>query len=382
MRKTSAKPQHKGYHRKQASRRKREARAKRWLTIGTGATLGLVVVILGWGLYQQYVLRPRQPVATVSGQRITLKAYQDLVRYRRWYYGNYLSRLEEQSQALLASEEDQTSLIQYVDQQISQLKRELTNVSTSVLDEMIDDQLVRQECSKREISVTPEQVQLRLEAQFGYVRETPASTPITATLPLTTTATPTMEPMTEEQFAAQSAAWFQTMRKETGCSESEYRRLLESALCREKLEESIKAEVPTTADQVHARHILLKTREEAEAALTRLRNGEDFKELAGKLSQDEATKEKGGDLGWFPRGQMVSAFSDAAFALQPGEVSEVVETDFGYHIIRVDEREANRELDATARWQAEQKATSDWLAAQRASQDIVRSWDSTMVPME
>ncbi|HUV93677.1 MAG TPA: peptidylprolyl isomerase, partial [Anaerolineae bacterium] len=136
------------------------------------------------------------------------------------------------------------------------------------------------------------------------------------------------------------------------------------------------------ADQVHARHILLETLEEAEAALVRLRDGEGFEELAAELSQDTASKDQGGDLGWFPREQMVSAFSEAAFALEPGEISGVIESEFGYHIIRVDERETDRELDATARWEAESRVVDDWFAAQRASQDIVRHWDSVLASEE
>jgi len=368
--------------RKQASRRRREARTRQWLIGGTVGVLGLVVLILGWGLYEQYVLRPRKPVATVSGVPIYLKTYQDQVRYRRWYYRNYLDRLEGQKRQLLASEEENSFLIQYIDQQIAQVKREIMNLPTSVLEALIDDQLVRQECERQGITVSPEQVQLRLEAQFGYDRNPPTPVPITTTLPITVTPTPTAAPMTEELFLSQSGAWFQSMYEATGVGESEYRTLLEGVLYREKLEEVLTAALPTAAEQVQARHILLQTREEADAALARLRDGEDFAELAAELSIDTATKEQGGDLGWFPRGQMTPAFSEAAFALQPGETSEVVETEFGYHIIRLDQREADRELDPTARLQAERKAISDWFAAQRISQTIVQSWDSSMVPKD
>ncbi len=371
----------KGRPRRRVSRLERETRARQLLITGTGLVLGLVVLVLGWGLYEQYVLHPRQPVATVAGEPIRRKTYQDTLRYRRWYYGNYLNRLEEQERELLASEES-SILIQYIDQQIGRLKRELANLSVSVLEELIDDRLVRQECSRQGIAVSPEKVQLKLEDQFGYARNPPAPAPVTDTLPITITATPTTVPMTEEEFLAQSAAWFRTMYDAAGFGESEYRRMLESMLYRERLEEVIRAGVPAVADQVHARHILLETLEEAEAALVRLRDGEGFEELAAELSGDTATKDQGGDLGWFPREQMAPAFGEAAFALQPGELGGVVETEFGYHIIRVDEREAERELDATARWEAERRAVNDWFAAQRASQDIERHWDTVLASEE
>jgi len=74
----------------------------------------------------------------------------------------------------------------------------------------------------------------------------------------------------------------------------------------------------------------------AESILVQLRRGADFETLARRYSDDPGTKERGGDLGWFRRGQMVQAFDRAAFAMRPGEISGIVETPFGFHIIKVD----------------------------------------------
>lgn len=81
-----------------------------------------------------------------------------------------------------------------------------------------------------------------------------------------------------------------------------------------------------------------KTRAKAEEVLKRVRAGEDFAKLAQEFSTDAGTKDKGGDLGWFGQGEMVPAFDKAAFAMKPGEISDVVESNFGFHIIRVEER--------------------------------------------
>ncbi|HEV3469332.1 MAG TPA: peptidylprolyl isomerase [Pyrinomonadaceae bacterium] len=81
-------------------------------------------------------------------------------------------------------------------------------------------------------------------------------------------------------------------------------------------------------------------RAKIETVLGRARAGEDFEALANEFTEDPSGKGKGGDLGWFGRGQMVKPFEDAAFALKPGEVGGVVETRFGFHVIKVEERRA------------------------------------------
>ena len=139
-------------------------------------------------------------------------------------------------------------------------------------------------------------------------------------------------------------------------------RLLASMYEEESLAKSVKASQAEIdeymkahpEEQVHARHILISVksadapteegldktaaRAKAEEVLKRVKAGENFEALAKEYSTDPGSKENGGDLGWFGRGRMVPDFEKAAFALQPGQVSDIVESPFGFHIIKVEGR--------------------------------------------
>ncbi|EOD00345.1 peptidylprolyl isomerase [Caldisalinibacter kiritimatiensis] len=90
--------------------------------------------------------------------------------------------------------------------------------------------------------------------------------------------------------------------------------------------------------QIKASHILVNTEEQAQKILAEVKNGKDFTELAKEKSQDPGTASAGGDLGYFNKGDMVPEFDRVAFSLEPGEISGIVKTQFGFHIIKVEDR--------------------------------------------
>lgn len=92
-------------------------------------------------------------------------------------------------------------------------------------------------------------------------------------------------------------------------------------------------------DEVKASHILVKTEKEAQDIIAQLGKGGDFAKIAAEKSDDKGSAEKGGELGYFTQGAMVPAFAKAAFGMKPGEISKTpVKTEFGYHIIKVEDR--------------------------------------------
>jgi peptidyl-prolyl cis-trans isomerase C len=142
---------------------------------------------------------------------------------------------------------------------------------------------------------------------------------------------------------------------------------------RKAYDEAAKAQPPV--EEIHARHILLPTEEEAKAALARVKAGEDFAKVATELSKDPAGD--GGDLGWFTKDRMVPEFADAAFKLQPGEVSEPVKSQFGWHIIKVEERRMRtfppfEQLKDQASRYVAQKAQGDLIASLHTTAKVER----------
>jgi peptidyl-prolyl cis-trans isomerase C len=145
-------------------------------------------------------------------------------------------------------------------------------------------------------------------------------------------------------------------------------------------DEAAAAQKPET--EVHARHILVATEADAQAALKRVKAGEDFAIVAKEVSKDPGSE--GGDLGWFTKDRMVPEFADAAFKLEPGQVSDPVKSQFGWHIIKLEEKRQksfppfDEVKDQLVRYVI-QKAQSDMIVKLRDSAKIERI-DTDPVP--
>jgi parvulin-like peptidyl-prolyl isomerase len=138
-----------------------------------------------------------------------------------------------------------------------------------------------------------------------------------------------------------------------------------------QLIEPVLAAVPTVAEHVHARHILVNSEAEAQDILARLNAGEDFAALAGQYSVDVTSKDNGGDLGWFPRGGLlVPEVEEAAFSMTPGQLSSVIQTGWGYHIVQTLEFAPEREIAFETRQRLIERAIEQWRLGLRDGADI------------
>jgi foldase protein PrsA len=233
----------------------------------------------------------------------------------------------------------------------------------STLQAMITTELVDQEAKKANVTVTDEDINAELEdlkAQFGG----------------------------EAAFNAalqQSSMTVDDLKKQMPL-QVKLRKILEPqvTITDEEIKEYYEANKATfnEEEQVRASHILVETKEEADAILKQLKDGADFAELAKEKSSDTGSKDNGGDLDFFKRGDMVAEFSDVAFKLKVGETSGAVKSDYGYHIIKVtDHKDAKNytmeekkdEIKKTLVSQKVSTLSNTWLSETTAKAKITNS---------
>jgi len=159
------------------------------------------------------------------------------------------------------------------------------------------------------------------------------------------------------------AAW----QSEHGYTDETFRSALKRAAEAAWMRDKIIAEVPGTAEQVHAQQILLYNEDAARKVADQLSAGAEFANLA--VLYDPNT---GGELGWFPRGYLLELeLEEAAFSLEPGQYSDVIATEVGYHIILVTERDSQYPLSPDAYLVMQEQALGNWLAQRRTESEIV-----------
>jgi parvulin-like peptidyl-prolyl isomerase len=253
--------------------------------------------------------------ALVSGQPITMEEYEKQVA---------------QVEAFFAQEG--------LDLESAEGRERLAQARRQVLEQMIDQELIRQAASGMGISIS----QAQLESSLQEI---------------------------VDQSGGQGG--FEQSLQAMGNSYEEFRQMLLDQLLSEAVYGAVTASISSTAEQVHTRHILVSTRERAEEVLARLQAGEDFASLAREYSEDISSREMGGDIGFFPRGIMPTEVEDAAFIAEVGEVSGVIESQFGFHIIQVLEKE-EREIAVEVFESLRQQTFMQWLQKQEEGATIER----------
>jgi len=261
---------------------------------------------------------PEPPLAArVNGEAIYVSDYElELERYR----------------ASLAAQD--------VDPDSQEGQERLNEARDQILDVMIEQALVEQAAEEAGVEVTDEEVD-------QYMGEMAA------------------EAGGEEVLLTKLEAWGETYE---GAKREVRAQLFGMAMM-----ERVVSDIPESAEQVHARHILVDTAEEARHIHAQLEAGADFVALARAHSQDTSTRDNGGDLGYFPRGILIaSEVEEAAFSLQPGQYSDVVMSPLGYHIVQVVERDPDRPISPENQRLLRERAVQDWIEELWAQAEVER----------
>jgi len=395
---------------KHLARLERERRQTQLITFIAVGIVVIIVGLIGYGILNETVLKTLQPVVTVNGESVNMHVFQARVRVARQQYVDQYMQYYQLAQMFGIDPTTDTSMSQTLNQIQSQLA-DPALVGQQVIDDITNDLIIRQYAKANGIVVSATDVDKAIQDAFGYYPEgtpspTPTSAPITfptwsatqyalmtpttpptlaptvasptQTLGPTGTATsipsltPTATPYTLTGFQGRIKEGLSFYAK-LGMSEADFRNIFfESNLFRTRVSDIVTANVTHEQEQVWARHILVADEATALSIRAELLAGADFATLAAAQSTDTSTKTTGGDLGWFGKGKMVAEFETAAFSLKVGEISQPVQTTFGWHIIQVLGHEI-RPLTDTEYKAAVTAAFNQWLTDQRNGAKIVVS---------
>jgi hypothetical protein len=373
----------------------------------------LLAVLVGGALLWEQVIVPRQQVASVNGEPITVAQFKERVRLERAILNQ---RFNLDLGVLVELGQDPNQLLQQEPygtwwQEISG-QPELLGVR--VLNDMIEEQIVRQVAAERGIEIDPDVIEREVERFFNFNRPAPTDTatePTATTVPSDTptpfvsptptstprptntpeptptplaeateeptpdgpTAVPTSTPRPtataqptrtiaerEEQFNQRVESFYDSAQRQADLSEETVRGYFEYQALLDALEADISADISAETTYVNARHILVETEAEAEAVIDALEEGENFADLARAVSTDTGSGGRGGELDWSPATNFVPEFRDAVLEAPIGETYGPVESQFGFHIIQVRERE-EREMTENELDRAQAVAFNEWL---------------------
>ena len=388
---------------KHVARLERERQQVKLIQTISIAAITIVVLLVGYGILDTTYLRLRKPVAEVNGEQINLKYWQERLQFSRINMLNNLQQYQFYQENFGMDTSQQQQEIQFYLQQPELL-------GDQVLNQLIDETLIRQEAQKRGITVTDEEVEAKVQSSLNFFPDgtpTPTVTPTEFSLPTLTSeqlalypatstptqvlatatsvptntpdpavtvqpatptfipqpATATSTPYTLDGFKDQYDQSLEAIRG-FNVSEATYRSVFENQLYSEKLLAEIGKDAPNTQEQVLARHILVDDPQIAGVVYALLSSGEDFAETAKKYSKDASSAVNGGNLDWFGKGAMVAEFEAAAFSQPIGAIGKPVQSQFGYHIIQVIARE-ELPADASQYEQNKQTVFTDWLTKTR-----------------
>jgi parvulin-like peptidyl-prolyl isomerase len=420
---------------RRVSRREREARQRRRFFFAMGIAGALIVLILGVTLINENIIKPRTVIASVNETEITRRDY--------WRYRGVqlLEQINQYSRLAGMLSSDQAAQYRQAAAQAQAEFNELwgsTEVDDATLQQMIDDRIFVANIDELGLSIADDELDRFILNRFAptdapLIEATPsptliperarwatetaaanppeaaeatpeagsassfdplpappfsadqrASTPVAPESPATPAEAGTPNPMEALSTAeANYEIYDNSVLDRARMSPEQYREWVAAPqLAREKVNNAFAEEVGQSGEQVLASHILVETEDLANQIRATLdQPGADFAAIAAEQSTDTGSAANGGDLGWFTRGEMVEPFEEVAFNLQPGEIGQLVQTEFGWHIIYVRDREEDRAMTDEQTQRQVDRLVNEWLEEQKEEADIDADIDPTPTPV-
>ena len=403
--------------RKHIARKEREEKQIKFALLVTGMVIGLAILLLAYVLVDSFIVQPNKVVARVGDAEIKAGDFESNVTYSRL---NMLSTANNYAYYAQLFGDSGSQFKSAGIELVAQLN-DTEMIGENVLNQMIDDQLIREEAAKRGLTVSDEEIQEAIQSSFGFYpmgTQTPTITPTmvntptwsseqfdliqpteTATPAPTSTATPdgwepTLEATATSEIEATPEASTPTVEpsateiptitptptvyttklygkelgnyldevKNYGISPRQIEDIFRANLLRTKVSEDVTKELRPEEEQVWVRHILVDSEEKANEVIEKLNSGSEWAALAAEYSTDTSNKDNGGDLGWIGiNDSYVEEFKDGAFALnETGEISEPIQSQFGWHVIQLVSKATNS-IDAAKFQQNKQTFFDNWL---------------------
>lgn len=389
---------------KHLARAERERIQVRWL-LGVIIAIAVVAIgILGYGWIDSVYIQPKKTVVTVNEDTITQGEFQGRIRiHQRELLGQLNSYM--QMEQLFASDPQTLASIQELQNQIRTQLAYPELIGQEVIYSMIRETLIRQEAEKMGIRVLPEEIERRIQHSFGFYPEgtpTPFPTPTpdatrvaasaaasestpepspTSTLPQTPF--PTATPYVLEAYEVDYEQFLDSL-SDFGISESDFFVYIEAQLLEEKVREQFDPEIDRMAEHVLLQHILIFDEEIAQEALEQLESGDAWADIVLEYSEDQNSRESSGDLGWKTLDDMVRFLGQmglAAFSAQVDEVVGPIESQYGWHLLRIVDRQ-DREILETAYQEAVDNAFETWIddLTTEAEITVVDDWQDHLPP--
>lgn len=295
-------------------------------------------------------------VASVDGTDITAAEFSEAAKYQRFeliqQYNNYV-----QMSKMYGIPIDEAFNKQFFDMLDGDSRKDF---GKTVVNQLVYNKVLEKEAEKANITVTDQEVTDQLMKIFGIKTQEPTAAS-ESTLGLGSSDVTGMEPEVNKELELQKIIdeYFATV-VQGAFTKDYFRGLIRMMLIESKLQNEVIFKDHVFEDEmVSARHILVETSELANEIVNKIKAGDDWAMLAAQYSIDTGNKDNGGDLGWFGKGVMVLPFEEAVFAMNPGDISDPVKTDFGYHIIALDKKEM-RPLEGDALSNAQFKLFQEW----------------------